>query len=411
MTYTSVRRWLQAHTQIEPSLLDGPGLEAVVAERVSSLGAGEPAYIAELERSSDEVDLLIAAIAVPETSLFRYPRSFELLLQYFERRLAAGGPLLRALSIGCATGQEPYCIAMTALQSGWSADRVHVEGIDRNAQFLRAAESGVYGASSVRTEIPAWAVSYLRRDGDRISIDPAVRALVRFTRADVTAPSALLGSGPWDVVFCRNVLIYLNVVARGRLLDSISAELAPGGLQFVGHAEQLMRGASPLRPVNAPHAFALERADGAPAATGPHRAARRPADRLHAAPIVRPAAAPHASSRADTMQRPEQSIEAARELADSGRAPDAERMIREIIARSGPSAPAVELLGMIRMSVDDSPGAKPLFEQALYLDPGRPASLVQLALISERAGDAGRAASYWDRARRASESAAPERRA
>jgi chemotaxis protein methyltransferase WspC len=406
MTHSSVRRWLEEHTPIEPSLLGSAGLEPLVAERLRAFGDSEVAYIAELARSPEEVDRLIAGIAVPETWLFRYPRSYDLLLQILERRLAAGASSLRMLSIGCATGQEPYCVAMTALHAGWPADRVSVEGIDRNDGFLRAARLGVYGASSVRTEIPAWAVPFLRRSGDTIAIDPTVRAVVRFTRADVTHPGALPDVGPYDAVFCRNVLIYLNAAARERLLDSICAALAPDGLLFVGHAEQLMRGAPALRPAAAPHAFALERFDRASVAapeSPAHRAAAQrppaPHDRRRTVPTA--AAAPPAD-RPIAIPPPEDSVEEACHIADSGRMREAEVMVRTIIAERGPSAPAMELLGMIRMSMNDTDGAKRLFEQAVYLEPARAASLLQLALISERSGEARRAAIYWDRARRAS---------
>jgi chemotaxis protein methyltransferase WspC len=81
---------------------------------------------------------------------------------------------------------------------------------------------------------------------------------------------------------------------------------------------------------------------------------------------------------------------------------ESEAMVRSIIAQRGPSAGAFELLGLIRMAANDVPGAKRLFEQAVYLEPARTASLLQLAMIGERAGDPHRAAAYWERARRAS---------
>lgn len=416
MMHPLIRRWLEEHSPIEPSLLEGGGVDAIVTERLTALGGSEAAYIAELERSPDEVDRLIAGIAVPETWLFRYPRSFELLLEFLEGRLAAGASTVRMLSVGCATGQEAYCMAMTALQAGWPAERVSVTGLDRNREFLRLAEVGAYGASSVRTEMPPWAMRYLSRQGDAISIDAAARAVVRFRRADITEPGALRGDGPQDVVFCRNLLIYLNASSRGRLLDAICAELAPGGMLFVGHAEQVLRGDTPLRHVSVPHAFALERA-GEPkiGATGgsarktehrpaPGRAAAwsepvRRADPGLTAPAAR--ALPEASMEA--------SIEGARALADAGRTSEAEAMIRGFVAKRGPSAAALELQGMIRMSVNDSPGAKRLFEQAVYLEPQRPTALLQLALLSERAGEADRAAAYWARARRAAPEGEKER--
>lgn len=300
-------------------------------------------------------------------------------------------------------------MAMTALEAGWTADRVHIEGLDRNAEFLRAAAVARYGTGSIRTEIPSWAVRFLRRSGDTFAVDPAVCAMVRFTRADVTDVAVMGGTGPWDVVFCRNLLIYLNAAARARLLESIVAQLAPGGLLFVGHAEQVMRGALPLRAVSSPHAFALELVDEKTAVTHRPPAARSAFTHTFAPPALSiarptppPTSTPSPTARPEPGPHPENSVEDARAMADAGHTREAEVMIRAIIARRGPSASAMELLGMIRMCQNDSGGARRLFEQAVYLEPARSASLLQLALISERAGESGRAASYWERARRAS---------
>lgn len=423
MSYLPVRCWLEEHTPLEPALLNGAALESLIAERLAAFGGNEAAYIAELNRSPDELDRLIAGIAVPETWLFRYPRSFDLLLGFLRARLAHGAPSLRMLSIGCATGQEPYCMAMTALHAGWPADRVRIEALDRNRDFLSAAARAEYSAASIRTEVPAWAVPFLHRSGDIIRIDSAPRALVHFERADVTGAAPWTGSGPYDAVFCRNLLIYLNDNARQHLLEAIRLALASDGLLFVGHAEQVIRGAAIFRPVNQPHAFALQVAGSASPAAEPAARAEpstnapslpRPAPRREVAPRAASAAsvAPPTRPTAAAHKLPSppdgrnvsppgpQDLDDARDLADAGQMHDAEAMIRAIIVARGPSAPALELLGMIRLSLDDVAGAKRLFEQALYLDPTRAASLLQLAIISERSGDAPRAAVYWDRARR-----------
>lgn len=300
-------------------------------------------------------------------------------------------------------------MAMTALHAGWPTDRVSVQALDRNSGFLHAAAKGEYGPSSIRTDIPAWAVPFLQRRGEAIVIATPVRDLVRFTRADITDPASLRGTGPFHVIFCRNLLIYLNARARVSLLDAICAELAPEGLLFVGHAEQMMRGGSPLRTVPAPHAFALERCESAPPPQVPP--ARRSPTRPEPPRFRDPAPiAPRTPAVPRPDPGPEDSLETARGLADAGRMQDGEAMIRSIIARSGPSADAIELLGMIRLSANDTPGAKRLFEQAVYLEPSRATSLLQLAIMCERAGESRRAETYWDRARRASTAPAQERR-
>jgi chemotaxis protein methyltransferase WspC len=406
MTAAAVRRWLIEHTPLEPALLEGAGFESLVAERSAAAPGGAAAYLAALGASPEEVDRLVAGIAVPETWLFRYPRSFELLVEFLERRLASGAAALRMLSVGCATGQEPYCMAMAALHAGWPAARISVGGLDRNREFLRAAATAEYGTSSIRTEIPAWAVPFLRHDGETIGIDPAVRAAVWFRQVEAVAPEAL-PAGPFDAIFCRNLLIYLNAASRRRLIDAIAGALAIGGLFFTGHAEQSIAGTPSLRGVPAPHAFALERIE--PAAAARARPAASDERRAMAAP--RRAAAPAAppASRPPSAPAPADTLEAARGLADAGRLAESEAMIRSHVARHGPNAPALELLGVIRMAAGDETGAKRLFEQAVYLEPARATSLLQLAISAERAGDAQRAAIYWDRARRAGGGAQEDR--
>ncbi len=401
MTVAAVRRWLLEHTPLEPALMEGAGFETLVSERIAAAGRGESAYLAALSESTDEVDLLVAGIAVPETWLFRYPHSYALLVEFLRHRLADGAPSLRMLSVGCATGQEPYCMAMAALHAGWPVERISVGGLDRNREFLRRAAVAEYGPASIRTEIPAWALPCLQRAGETIGIDPAVRAAVWFRQADVVEPAALLAASPCDVIFCRNVLIYLNAGSRRRLLDSICAALAAGGLLFTGHAEQTIASGSRLRSVPVPHSFALVRVDR-PALAPERRPVRGPGRRREvAAPVQRrPVAAAATAQAAPPEPAPEPTLDDARDLADAGRLQDGESLIRSIISRRGPTAAALELLGMIRMAADDVPGARRLFEQAVYLEPARSTSLLQLAMISERSGDTRRAAMLWERARR-----------
>lgn len=424
MIPTSVQGVLSEKALINPSLLDGAGLRALVSERLPHFGGNEAAYAAELARSSDEIDRLVSGIAVPETWLFRYPHSFEYLLEFLMRRRAEIGSSLRMLSIGCATGQEAYCMAITAIQAGWTADQIRIDAVDRNQELLNAATLGLYRSSSIRTEVPKWGVGYLRRQGDHVEIDPAIRKLVRFSRADVTDPASIAGRGPYDVIFCRNLLIYLNAAGRDQLLGSICAELIPGGLLFLGHAEQVLGNGFPLRNRMAYHAFALERitADFVPSRTtssqpAPQRAIPQTRAPASPTPVVRPNSAaavkPPASPVTPTVPRitsptigvsstAPQTLEDARDLADSGNSEASEKLVQSIIAREGPTAASLELLGLIRMSVNDAVAARKHFEQAVYLDPNRPTALLQLALIFERSGDAQRAGILWDRARRAS---------
>ena len=407
MSYPLVRQWLLENTNLEPTLLEGAGFAALIAERIAAVAQShEHAYVAALRDSPDESEILAANIAVPETWLFRYPSSFALLVELLTRRLGSGAKALRMCSLGCATGQEPYSMAMAVLHAGWTAEQVMIDAFDASGEALRIAERGRFGPASIRGELPLWVAPFLDREGATISIPASVRSLVRFVRADVLA----LGQdhhGPYDVVFCRNVMIYLNASARAKLLRLIGDALTVGGVLFVGHAEQFTRTESRLRPIPSPHSFALERVVPDEFTAKPATPATPPAPRQRPQPASRPTAV---SPRADAAEvvAPEATLAAARDLADAGRLAEGEAMARSIIDRGGPTAPCLELLGMIRIAANDVVGARRMFEQAVYLEPQRAASLLQLALLSERAGDSRRASLLWDRARRASGYAAKE---
>ncbi len=405
MTYLAVKDWLVEHASLEPSLLEGAGFEGLIAERMTASRCSiEADYLSLLGSSEAEVNRLIAGVAVPETWLFRYPLSFQLLVEFLARRRAGGGATVRMRSIGCAGGEEPYCMVMAALHAGWDPEAVLVEAVDRNPEVLRRAAAGEYGGFSVRTELPGWAMQYLGRSGATITVDPLVRSRVRFVRADVLRTGSLAAGGLFDVVFCRNVLIYLGANARAHLLSSICDSLKRGGLLFVGHAEQLLCTEARLKRIDSPHAFALEHEPERATVETVVPVARQVFQHAPSGSRTQPASA--TAHRLDPAPvracvHEELSLDDAGELADAGRATEGEAAIRAHMSRHGPSARALELLGMLRMASNDVPGAKLFFEQAVYLEPARAASLLQLAMISEKSGDPGRAAILWDRARRA----------
>ncbi|MBX3381424.1 MAG: hypothetical protein KF805_15120 [Phycisphaeraceae bacterium] len=408
MTYVLVQRWLSDRMWLDASLLTGAGFEMLIAERLAAHGCGsESEYVGVLERSEEEAEHLAGSIAVPETWFFRYPLSFELLAEYAGRRLREGANELRMVSVGCASGEEPYGMAMAALHAGWEAERVTIDAIDRSETALRRGRDARYGAFSIRHEVPDWSIEFLRHEGGTISVDARIRSMVRFRRADVLDRSVLASGGLYDVVLCRNLLIYLGADARARLLAAIRDSLVEGGMLFVGHAEQMLAVEPRMKRIDSAHAFALERVAEPVVQSAPSRA-----EPVRTSPVQmrakgfegvsmgligrRPAAVAPSMERAT-----ESTLESARDLADAGRIRESETMIRSIIARKGPTAAALELLGTLRQALADPEGARVLFEQALYLEPTRTTSLLQLALIHEKNGESAKAERLWERVRRA----------
>ncbi|MFO0860572.1 MAG: CheR family methyltransferase [Phycisphaerales bacterium] len=403
MNLRPVQHWLVHHAWLDPVLLEGPGFEALIVDRMRELRCNtEQAYVQHLAGDAEEIDRVTAAIAVPETWLFRYPASFELLGEFLRGLLNSAAQGVRVLSLGCASGEEPYSIAMTALHAGWMPGEIIIHAIDRNPSAIERAKMGRFGQFSLREDVPAWAVAHLTPHGDEVEVSPLIRSMVQFRVGDMMAAGALTANDAYDVVFCRNVLIYLNAGARERLLGTIAERLRPGGLLFVGHAEPLLLPKSRYQRLPNAHSFAVERADGASrveavAMVRPERMVVPERTRVSALPEFDRGAAVQAR----VPVKPGPSLEEARLLANAGKVAESEAMVKAILARSGPDAAALELLGTLRMAARDPEQARRHFEQAVYLEPTRTTSLLQLALIREKVGDHSGATLLWERAKRA----------
>ena len=202
------------------------------------------------DESGAETVRMLDLIATNETHFFREPAHFELL----ERRIfptwiteADAGQrsrTIRVWSAACSTGQEPYSLAMQLLTyfpatAGWQID---ILATDISTRALRHAESGVW-ASEKAKEIPE---RYLKRfmlrgvgeHQGQMRIVSEVRHAVRFERLNLNDESYAV-NGSFDLIFCRNVLIYFSNERRAAVIERLSNRLGRGGLLFVGHAESL----------------------------------------------------------------------------------------------------------------------------------------------------------------------------
>lgn len=232
-------------------------LVARLSRRIRTLGMvrfGE--YLALVEREAQERVEMLDRIVTNETRFFREPKQFEFLETEVvprwraeaEKRLRSRR--VRVWSAGCSTGQEPYSIAMTLLAhlEGWD---VEVLATDISNRALRQAMAGVWPADKA-PEIPeAYRKSFMLRgvrsqDG-RMSATEQARSAIRFQRLNLN--DELPELGVFDLIFCRNVLIYFDVPSRTKAVTRILARLAPSGFLFLGHSESLLSSGLRLRPV------------------------------------------------------------------------------------------------------------------------------------------------------------------
>lgn len=191
--------------------------------------------------NAEERQTAIDLLTTNETHFFREPKHFELLRSEVRSRLQRGlnGPM-RIWSAACSSGEEPYSLAMTLAEI--LGDRPwQVLASDLSTKVLADAQRGIYGRQRAEEVPRELAVRYLLEGYDECDglyrIDPALSKRVSFQQLNLMEPLPRMES--FDFIFLRNVLIYFDVAAKRRIVESVVTRLKPGGLLFIGHSETL----------------------------------------------------------------------------------------------------------------------------------------------------------------------------
>jgi chemotaxis protein methyltransferase CheR len=195
---------------------------------------------------------VVDAITTNETSFFRDTHPFDALRTVILPRLATrprppwhSGPRVRVWCAAASTGQEPYSLAMTVLDflaanpaCGLTAADFRILGTDVSPRVLAAASAGVYPERETARGLNEGHLRrFFVRRGDDWAVRPEVRQLVEYRLHNLTRPTPL--PGPFDLILCRNVLIYFDTATRRRVCDTLADALAPDGYLILGAAESL----------------------------------------------------------------------------------------------------------------------------------------------------------------------------
>jgi chemotaxis protein methyltransferase CheR len=230
----------------ESAIVLEPGKEYLVESRLSPLArkagvADVDDFVRSLRTRFDPAvsQQVVEALTTNETSWFRDNEPFAALRDQVLPDLARHRPSrsLRVWSAACSSGQEPYSIAMTALDTpavtGW---RFEVLGTDLSEEMVERARTGRYSQLEVNRGLPAATlVRHFTRSGPHWQIAPAVTEAVSFRKLNLTRPFP--GLGTFDVIFMRNVLIYFDMATKRDILRRVRQVLAPDGYLFLGAAE------------------------------------------------------------------------------------------------------------------------------------------------------------------------------
>jgi len=347
-------------------------LGAVLRRRLAKRHADRQLYLAELESDApaEEWSALAEELTVTETYFFRNRDQIDALAgAVLPDRMAAHGPprTLKLLSAGCASGEEAYSLAIIGIdclhkfgrEPGWD---ISVRAADLNPAALAKARHARYSQWSLRDTSAEMRRRWFTPDGSGMIVVPEAREKVTFQTANLADPASdLWRRGSYDVVFCRNVLMYFSAEQRRATIDRLTEALLPGGYLFLGHAESLSGVTDAFHLCHTHDTFYYQRKEGSERASRP----------LPVAPAPRPcrAGTVYDSAWTETIRAASERVAA---LLPEETPPEAVR-------RGNDLAPALDLLRRERFSEAlDYIGGQP--------DAADPGALLLSAVLQQQSG-------------------------
>jgi chemotaxis protein methyltransferase CheR len=417
-----------------------PGLDAYV----------ERLRVPEFQRL--ELTRLAEALTVTETFFYRNADQIRALVEtVLPERVRRGGQRLRILCAGCASGEEPYSLAIALRESvpeleSWN---VQILGVDVNRALLAKAASARYTPWSLRATPDAIRARYFERSGSEFVLDPSVAKMVTFRAQNLAERDPLFFRAlACDVIFCRNVLMYFTPEVTTRVVQHLTEALLPGGYLFLGQSETLRGLSHDYHLLHTHNAFYYQRRE--PTTLPPPRSSSRPppAPELFALPDAleasgswfdaiqrasnrvteittgeaRPNAAPGTPARvpasaseaqtdlgavlelvqrerfaeargllerlpAEASKHPDALLFSAVLLTNAGALADAERVSGALLAADELNAGAHYVKALCREHAGDVPGAIEHDTIAVHLDPSFAMPHLHAGLVARRTGD------------------------
>ena len=440
---TAAEELLRCWIGLDPHSIGEAAIRRAVRLRMLSLGIDDvQTFVRLVETDKTERDRLVEEVVVAESWFFRDHQVYDHLRRFVAARIKARpGDPVRILSAPCAAGEEPYSIAMSLLDSGLQPEQFRIDAIDISRVALSKAKTARYSPNAFRNADSGFRDRWFRMDGGSAVLDESVSRCINFAWANILEVSFVTGAidsgrAPYDVVFCRNLLIYLTTDARSAVERSIDRLLKEDGIVVLGAAEPaILQGNWVADSVGS--TFTLRRGVSGESARWPSLAGRsalpaprrpkptlpppntapsypapspqppqaRPSRFPAPAPSPTPPAPPPTSTKSADLRCEDSGGGSATQtvhliLADVNALANARRFSEAIaLCESaqrdiGPSAELYFIAGIMHQTSGSLAIAEDCFQKTLYLDASHDEALLALSLLAEQRGDSGQAAQY-----------------
>ncbi|NOX25663.1 MAG: hypothetical protein GXP59_06045 [Deltaproteobacteria bacterium] len=323
-----------------------------------------------------EINELIDEIAINETWFFRDNGPFAALQKYAGNWLKSGvGSSLRLLSIPCSTGEEPYSMAISLLEAGIPASLFAIDAIDISNRALAHAKRGIFDKQSFRGRNRIFQNQYFKKHKAGHIISEKIKNSVRFFRGNLLDMRLFVTGAQYDIIFCRNLLIYFDDHNQKRAIANLDELLTADGVIFTGHAEPGIFAGSGFIPSSFPMAFALTRKSAAASNNQPDSGLRAAAGRFTI------------PAEEETLAFKSLDFAAIQSMAEAEHYEEAIAMAEKYCKDNAPSPHIFFLMARIFVEMANLRQAAKMLKKALYLDPNFLEAIKLLVVIYKRQGD------------------------
>lgn len=372
----AIQQLLENHIGIRSHEISIDIWNRIISNRLKANNIGDMCtYYDLLIKSPVELQELTEQLVIPETFFFRERQAFALLVNELKRSTKP----LRFLCAPCSTGEEPYSLAIAFTETGIAPSKYSIEAFDISKKAINKAKLAAYDENSFRGN----ELDYRKVFFDYIPekqlyvLKSEIRNQVTFIHGNILDRDFILNLGPYDVVICRNLLIYLNQKAQADLLNNVQSILEPNGLLIVSPAEVRIAKRGGFEPKSTGNLFVLSY--------------KKTADDKTPVKTIQKAAIPQSVPNTAFLKE-------AIKLADQGSLEQAELMCKKHLEFQGPASEAYYILGCIQHARNMQNDAENYFMKSLDLNPYHYETLVYLSLIAESKGDFLRSATMREMA-------------
>lgn len=383
-------------------------------------------YLEKIKSDKTELNKLIEEVVIPETWFFRDSEPFKMLVKFVKDEWLKSNPKtpLRVLCVPCATGEEPYSVAMSLLDAGLMPSQIYIDAVDISQRNIDSCKEASYREHSFRGVEPLIKKRFFRQcNSNRYHPDILIRAMVNFKKASILDVGYVNNQLPYDIVFCRNLLIYFDDKTQGCALNMLDKLLKPTGILFVGHAEtgRFLNRKDWEVSSKYPKAFALRKFidDTHSPYTNIRKNNTIKKNKIDPKPteksrrlytnIFKPSTTTKSPKEVNTAEKIEiksstpkllPDMDYARQLADQGNFSEAESICLDSLTINKQDADAYFLLAIIQLATGDEQKSSQYFRNVIYLDPMNIDALMYLATLTANQGDIAQAQQLTERAER-----------